>query len=580
MNLSIYRNVMFKVGKRLRRNLWFIGIVTFLSIAVLVTYKDLPNVFYLNDEWRMLANTYIHGLTATWYKETITDYPWYLLLLGKTRILSTLINNFILMTFPLNVTPFIILFYVTHILNAVLVYILAYVLSKRRSIAIITAFFFAITGSHSQSLIWVGAGVQVLLSGMFCFIALLQYLYYLKTKSRSALIFVLFLGYISFLIRPTGIFIFPFLFIAVLMSMDKKVLMSWFKKYFWIGIIIIVSAIGMMYRLSVHGFPLLSRSIIGILETGIANSIYYPFISLGHYLIQPDLLFRLSKWYLNFQYGMLQNDGNTNYLINYVLADMITQPISLLIVASVVYVWFRWNKMRTAIFITGLWYVCTFLPISFHLLQRYSSYIDSRYVYYQSFSVGFFIAVVFIYIYQNAYKLLPKFTKLIQILLVLSLCAFFVKQIQLTQREVTVWAQYGQEMTAFIKEWKNAKLAIPNNPIFYIVSDRGYISPSTRLPFMLGDGFVLSVLLYPSGRIPPSDMGDQFLSLYGSQGYREVNGKGYGYFYNMNDLVHAYQSDTSLRSSQLLAFYYYGFKHKIVNITDEIKTQLEQRLQE
>jgi hypothetical protein len=98
-------------------------------------------------------------------------------------------------------------------------------------------------------------------------------------RRRRSLLLILFVGYISFLIRPTAIFLYPFFFVAIMLSIDRKGRINWFKKYYWVGIVGLVCAIGMMSRLSVHGFPLLSKPVVGMLETGIANSFYYPFIS-------------------------------------------------------------------------------------------------------------------------------------------------------------------------------------------------------------------------------------------------------------------------------------------------------------
>ena len=100
-----------------------------LVIITFLTFWDLPRTFYQQDEWQTLGHDLTQGLS------NILTYTTPLsLVFGEGRILSKIFYLVFLDNFKFNIVPIALFSIVNHILNALLVFILANKISRNKKI--------------------------------------------------------------------------------------------------------------------------------------------------------------------------------------------------------------------------------------------------------------------------------------------------------------------------------------------------------------------------------------------------------------------------------------------------------------
>jgi len=213
----------------------------------------------------------------------------------------------------------------------------------------------------------------------------------------------------------------------------------------------------------------------------------------------------------------------------------------------------------------------SFVPVAFALPQRNSSYIDSRLLYNSMISVSIWFACIFSYISKKLEKISSLLTPIFFFLLVLVI----YKQMTITMREVKGVAITGKQMTTFIASFKKYEVNYEgvSKPVYYFSSDKNFFYNNNKLPFLLGSGYIISLLDYPSGRIPKEALKNEFLVDFGAQGYIEDKTKGYGYYYDYQELLKSLQ-DNLFNVDQVIAYRFDSNTNKVSDITDKIRQQL------
>jgi hypothetical protein len=554
---------------QIRNNVIYILFFGLIILAVLLSYRNILNVYYLHDEWRQLAGVQIEG-----YKFVINLYSPLEILFGKGRIFGTLINNLIYIYFPYNIIPFIFLFLIFHILNCLLILKLFLDITNDKRIAIIGALFFATTSRHEQALSWLGAGTEIILSTFFAFLAFNQLLKYCRKSKLIHLFATILLLYIGFLFKENTIYyllLFPSIY--YLLTNKKVDFINIIRKNWLMIVTIILFFFVIICKFS--GLYINTFSNNSLIKY-IFNLIYYPFISFGQYLIPFRLTKKIAEWLLYFNYNVFNHTPNNDLIINFVLSDMVSSVISVLGIALVGYIYFIKPKKRKLIIISVLWYIMSFIPTSFRLVYRYDSYIDSRYLYQSTPAISLLFGILIINLFEHFYK--KSFNRIIKISFIILISIFFFKQISITNREVKLIGIYGTDMNNFVNKYQKLNYNIPSCPIFYVESNRNYFQQNNKLPFMLGGGYILSVMNYQSHKIDAYFLEKRYLEAFDAQGFRKNNNSCYGYYWNKQDLVSLFESDKSLQTIQIIAFYWDSNKQNITDISKEIREYINKQL--
>jgi hypothetical protein len=540
-------------------------IIIVLTLSVIIAYRNLPGVFYLHDAWREFAEVNIYGPLSG-----INNYDAVSLLLGKGRVLGTIINNIFLYYFPFQNLPFITIFLIFHAINSILLYKIIYNVSRNRWLAIISGIFFATTSRHEQALSWIEAGIQILLSTTFILASILILQQYLLKRKVAYLTIGILFSYIAFLFKESSIFyiiLMPIFFLI----WDKYFRMIVYKNLrYWY----LLLALGMAF---IYGFYCLfglyisnteNKNFYYILFKSLFNSAYYPFISLGQYFIPYRLTYRIAEWILNFNYKLLSNSPSKDSIIHFILSDYVSGFISILILAFITVIYIKNTKSRRLILLTSFWFVLSLSPTAFHLINRYDSYIDSRYLYITTPAASIMFGLICVSCLEIIKKLPFKYFYLTFFIFLLLL--FFVKQISVTNREVRVASINGIEMSEFVKSYKSLKLIIPDCPIFFVTGNRNYYYDNNKLPFQLGAGYIMLVMNYKTGKIDKNLISERYLQDFGSQGFVRLKSTCYGYFWDQNELLKLFLTDGSVNYDQLIALRWNSDTKTVYNIKSEI----------
>jgi hypothetical protein len=526
-------------------------------------------MYYFHDEWRQLAGVLMNGIWNGLSSITIPD-----LLFGNRRALGLTINSAILYFFPFKALPFILIFYLGHTVNAFLLYKLVSRLAKNNGIGFMAGLFFAISSRHQEALTWVGAGIEAIGSLFFLLLALNSYVAYWEHRSVKKLILSAFLLYISYLLKENILFI-PIVVALAFMSPYsgvqkrlKTAVLLLFTVFGTCGIFLALRMFG-SYTTNPQGFTGTAMVIKQLL-----NIIFYPVVSLGQSFLPYRFVYKVADWVLREWYPFMNTDGNMETLLHFPLADMVSLVASFVIAILFGIVATRDKKHRPLMFLAGVYYVAGFLPIALHLIHRYDSYIESRFMYVITPAVAVLFACCVYYVWMLCKKF-KKYAWVGKALLVCVVGIYLFKEASVTQREVKVYAIQGNEMTGFMKAMHKALPKVPERTVLLIESDRTYYYDYNNLPFKLGAGYILGIIYYQDGTIPRDMLQKETLMGFGSQGVLNDGKKLFGYYRNRNDLKSDLLTKHLFTPDQVVSFTFSSTTNTVTDETDKIRDFLD-----
>jgi len=123
---------------------------------------------------------------------------------------------------------------------------------------------------------------------------------------------------------------------------------------------------------------------------------------------------------------------------------------------------------------------------------------------------------------------------------------------------------------------KNEYPDLPSKVIVYTESDTAFYGLPNEVktfPFQIGFGRTLLVWYQDKENFPRGLLQDNFLASMQSQGYREEDDRGFGYFRDLEEMSKAfYENNLSLDS--IIAYRYKAQTNSLTNITSEIRSEL------
>ena len=150
---------------------------------------------------------------------------------------------------------------------------------------------------------------------------------------------------------------------------------------------------------------------------------------------------------------------------------------------------------------------------------------------------------------------------------------FIIFNILQIRRDINQEQGIGFTRTSILNRMKDSYPTLPKKVIIYIESDTVYFGlPPTEhvLPFQSGFGQTLLVWYNAKGDLFPACFFDeQYLYAIESQGYKECEGRGFGYFRKMDDLKKAI-GENNIKAENVIAFSYISSKNSLVNVTEQV----------
>jgi hypothetical protein len=542
---------------------FFLIIFIIFVVIIWFTYSGIFNTFYEQDEWMGLGHMMAEGM-----RMFTSSYSVFEMLTGSGRVIALPIISFFFRNYPFSIIPFAFFSLVFHTINSILAFILAYRILKNCFFALVASLFFAISSVSSQAIIWAAASTTTLPSTMFAFIAILTNFRFLETNKKRYLLLCICCAILSYLFKESGIFLFIFLpLMAVLLNKQKN---NWLKivlPYFPMGIYLFCIGIFRIYTL------LFSSSQNGMVVTGTNNvfqkivlhSFFYPLSSISQVFINQRDIFNFAFNFQKIFYPSISKIPQQQMIAELLVADMFSILFSLSIISLLV-IFIKNHKTLLPQFIfTIVFIITTVLPFVF--VDKANAYLESRY-YYNSVLGGGLLLGIFSLMTRKKLHDLKIHSYLIYGILLIPLIIFFNYHVQSIRKEIYVKSVTAKERLSVLHQIQLLYPKIPQKVVFYITSDKSFVSSINPLPFQQGIGYTLLTLYYPTGTIPKKFLVENFLWNLDEEGYKEINQTGFGYFDNLSDLIQAVK-EHKFNENSIIWLHYDSNLQKIVDKTSE-----------
>ncbi|MBI5123447.1 hypothetical protein HZA75_06335 [Candidatus Roizmanbacteria bacterium] len=535
-----------------------------IIFAALYTFWYLPYTFYQQDEWQTLGHNIVLGLSPL-----LSINPLYLFF-DEVRPLGAVLYIILLGFFKFTVVPSVILAIILHIANGFLTYYLVIKLTKQRMIALVASLFLITNSVAHQTVTWVSA-VGTLPAITFILAALICYFKYIEKSNKKFLFLSFIFTIISIYFKGIGLFLFLLFPLMSIIYADKSVNLKFVNKILKdnlplliFGFLLILVRFSHLFFKSeqVAGFSAGGNSsflqIIGL------RSILYPLTSLFQSFIPARDIYTFTPSITKMQYKFLADSPLVDLVAQSIVADMVAILGSILIFCVLGLIVFKSKDKiitRNIVFALIL-FLAVFLPYAVY--DRDSSYLSSRYFYLGLVPAGILLGYIVSYFYN-----LNKYLKWVVIII---MGVFFMHHSNVARSDILYQVKLGNERKAVLNGIKSLQPKLNDKTIFYVTSDKQYYGPITN-PFQNGLGYVLEVWYYDSGKIPKEFLEENFLWDLGAEGYRESNGKGFGYYQDIDKMVLDMKKN-KLNVSLIRAFSLSSSEGKILDITPTVVSRV------
>ncbi|MEK7497415.1 MAG: hypothetical protein AAB656_00670 [Patescibacteria group bacterium] len=527
----------------MRRNLGSIFSCLALISLILVVYLPITKTFYLQDEWLG------YGLYLTKGTGMILQSTGSLLgaILGQGRILTNLLYFLFYQYSSLNIFPVAVFAITLHIVNTLVVFLLAKRLFRNTLSAFLGSLFFAVNSVSQSAITWSAASVNTLPSTTLILISLILYFKYLKSSRVRWIILSFVTVYLSLLFKETGVFM--LLLLPLFSLVYKKQTTRDFIKTYWYYL----ASVFLIVAYRIWGFRSESGDVALFLtgsskyfyESLVVRSILYPLTSFSLSIVPPELFLNFARYLTNVYYPFIP-EAQFILIAQTVVLDVISIVLSGIII-FIIFMLLKITTPRVKKFVV-MWLVFLFVSfLPYIIISKNFSYLESRYYYLASAVWGVIFAWVASLIAEKIKSKYIKAAFLIIFILFLYIHASIVikdinKLVGESQTRINILNQLS-EIKPKLDGKKNVVL---------VTGDTDYYLPGNKVPFQQGFGYTLMAVYYPSGNIPREFLKEGYLFDIGSQGIKESGEYAFGYFSNSKELEveikrYKIQSDSVLR---------------------------------
>lgn len=540
--------------------------VVTLLITILLTFRQLPQTFYQQDEWLGLGQ-----LMAIGWGNILNGNNIIQLFFGDGRPLTRVWGTIFYEVFSLQPTPLAIYSITLHFLNTILVYFIIHKLIKNKFFAFLGAWYFSVADVAHQTVTWFGAAFGEQPSSLFIFLSLLLFLFFIENKRKVYLYTAFFSAALSLYFKENGIFLFPFFLIAPFIFDKKypvkKLLFSYLPLFIFGGVFVLYRLLEMLLiRTPSEASVYLTSSTSFILPTLLLRSFLYPLTSFSLSFIPYPIASFVSEWVWKLYYPYITQ--RPDLVFQTVVLDLIALVSTGLLILTFYIIAHKKEYIKAIIFALVFFLLSIFPYI---VISKTYAYLEPRYYYISLLSCGILIAVIFSYI--NSF--LTGKWKILLIILFGIYAVFIRYNIGVVRTDIAYQVDIANERKSFMKQLYTYLPTIRSNTnIFYFTGNKSWLVDNNFTPFQNGFGYTLMVLYYKSGKIPHYLPTTEFLWRLQDEGYKRLDGLGYGYYSNYNDLA-AFIKLHPEEIQNVHAFYYNRDTKKLMDITDQIQTKLQ-----
>ncbi|OGH21754.1 MAG: hypothetical protein A3F31_04890 [Candidatus Levybacteria bacterium RIFCSPHIGHO2_12_FULL_38_12] len=551
------------------------------TLTGILIFWQLFFTFFQQDEWAIFGN-YMY-----WEKAGLSWWDRLFIYQQGTHV-APLSNLFFYPQFKLfgmNFGYYAFSNILIHVINSYLLYALCGILTKRRWISILSGFVFLITSISYQAVTWSGTSAGTTGSVTFLLLSSIFLMHCLVNRSISKKLLLVssFCWIISVLFKETSIFF--ILAVSLLWysySFNKK-LSHLFKTLLFF---IFAFSLYTIFRLVLILFSGDSSGQISsiveqpAIQVLLLRTFFNPARFIAQSIVPVEFLLNSAYSFVPLAYPYFVPGGATDpYIAETIAVDTLSLLITSVIIIVNLSLYYFFKKKKDNIsklpFLLLLFISLSALP--FMLIPGRGGYmylIDGRHLYLTSIFSSILISVFVLF----AYEISKKSKSLMIFSICIMILYFFYHPFKIHEdlKKLSEWSDIRKTILTDIME---AYPSLPKKVIIYAESDTAYfgLSPEEKiLPFQSGLGQTLLVWYNEHGEnFPSCFFKGQFLYVLQSQGYRQCEGRGFGYFRKAEDLKKSIK-ENNLRPENVVAFSYISSENSLKNITQKTREKLLQ----
>lgn len=540
----------------------------FLAIIIFTVFGRLTQTFYQQDEWLGYGLYLSQGFKFVFYNAKSI----FGLILGQGRVLSTFIYYLFFKFFPLNATPIAIFSIIFHSINSILVFFLSKRIFKKILPAFLGSLFFALNSVSQNAVIWPAAVAGTLPSTTLIILSIFTFLKFLEKKGRKWIVLTFLFLYISLFFKETSIYLFFYLPLASLIfeKFNPKKFLSNYWPFLAFFLINSVFRVLELRAVQTELALFLTGSSQAYWQTLLTRAILYPLTSFSLTFVPSEPFLRFARSITNIYYPFFPSEQFI-LIAQTVVLDLLAIGLSFLIFILIFVLARNSGKAerKNVGFFVGFM-LFSFLP--YIIIGKSFAYLESRYYYLPTFAAGVILAW---FLGKISRKIRISFLSFLLFLLFFSFLIVHLRHLGIKlSNEVLISQERKSFLTQLSQQIPNLS---QNKNVFYITSDRNYYVEGNKIPFQQGTGYTLMVWYYGSGKVPSDFLVSDYLFEIGSQGYREINGKGFGYFSDFDELVDTLQTK-KVSTEAITGLYYDVNKKELVDITQDVVSRLKREL--
>lgn len=544
------------------------GVLLFVLVFIF-TFKDQISTYYQQDEWHAFGFILGHGIKYI----TLDHSPITLFL--NDRVGARILNYIFYNSFGFNAQPLIFTGLLFHLINTFLVYGIAKRLTDKR-IAYLSALIFAVSSMSHQAFTWLGTMTGSAPSVTFILLSVWFYLKFLNKAESISKYLSLFFLWVSFLFKETGLFLFIFYPFIYLIYKKSSILETIKKNY----LLILYALSTLVFRVNEILSPQGQTAVLITTRRNpleiLGNLFVYPVESFSQAFIPNQIIYGISsKAVAIFNPSLIPDTADFSNAVYITWGTILSIILSLIFLTSFYFLYKNKDfKFRKPLFLCSAFLFLSIIPYVF--LQKGEAYLDSRYFYAGSFASSIITSAIVFYLLQKNYWL----KKISVVFLVI----YFFSNIIFLRNDIKFQKDNASERKKVLNEIFKTVPRIGDKTVFYIDGNSPgfYGLTELKVPFQSGLGQILLIKYvydkqiskdFLNGRnlVEDEDLG--FLYDTVSQGYREINGEGFGYFWDKSQMLLAAKK-YSIPKKQIYAFYYYDDQKVLKNISNQVREEL------
>ncbi len=549
-----------------------------ILLVVLITYNGLTETFYQQDEWWVFGNVILssndgllHFLKNTLYEA------------GKVHAIpiSASIPFIEYKLFGFNFEAYAAVSIINHLIVSILVYILALTLFKNRFLALLSGLLFAVYGISHQAITWVAAvNTQVVV--IFSLSCIIFFLKYVQKANGNRYLFLsllfLFLALFSNESAFSLFLILPLIWLIYKGLSSKKSFFRLLVKLFLLSTLYLVIRLPIWLNaktIILDQNQVLTQPDIGVFFYRLAM---LPFRVLPQTFIPQQPLLDLSELILKPGYPNLYFSSVSGQIKETLVFDLVCIFLFTLLTSFFFISFEFFKKQKKDNFSKSLVVAFLILVLSGIMLifipgkAGYVSIFEKKHLYMSS-SAAAILIVLGLYVIAS---FLVRNNYFRNFLILTFFIPFFLFNIFKVQTDIEELKKIGSLRKSFLTTIYHDYPDLPKSVVFYLQSDTSYygMPPEEKnLPIQTGFGRMLLVWYQSSEEFPPCLYEGLFLQHMTSQGYKECEDRGFGYFRDYDKLV-AQIKEAKLPAENVIAYSWNGGSFEFKDISGDIRKKV------